>query len=73
MNNLKQYRKKAGLTQTELAAKVGISHRTLQDYEQGRKPLEGAAALTVLKLAQVLGLCLLSDVENLIGADTETK
>jgi transcriptional regulator with XRE-family HTH domain len=73
MNNLKQYRKKAGLTQTELAAKVGISHRTLQDYEQGRKPLEGAAALTVLKLARVLGLALLSDVENLIGADTETK
>ncbi len=62
MNKLKDYRKKAGLTQADLAAEVGISHRTLQDYEQGQKPLEGARAITVLKMAKVLGC----NVEDLI-------
>lgn len=70
-NTLKHHRTRKGLTQAELAAKVGISLRTLQDYEQGRKPLAGAAASTVLKLAQIFGLFLLSDVEELIGMDTE--
>lgn len=54
MNNLKYYRTKAGLTQPELAAKVGISPRTLQDYEQDRKPLMKAAAITVLNMARIL-------------------
>lgn len=54
MSKLKDYRKKAGLTQPELAEKVGISHRTLQDYEQGQKPLEGARAITVLRMAKIL-------------------
>lgn len=65
MNALKDYRKKAGLTQPELAEKVGISHRTLQDYEQGQKPLEGARAITVLKMARTLGCT----VEDLIDPD----
>lgn len=55
MNNLQHYRKLAGLSQAQLAEKVGISHRTLQDYEQNRKPLEKAAAITVLNLARALG------------------
>lgn len=66
VNNLKHHRRRSGLTQSELAVKTGISVRTLQDYEQGRKPLTGAAASTVLKMARVLGLSLLSDVEDLI-------
>ena len=65
MNNLKHYRKKAGLTQTELAEKLDISHRTLQSYEQGQKPLEKAAAITVLNMARVLGCT----VEDLIAAE----
>ena len=67
MNNLKHYRTKAGLTQPALAEMVGISHRTLQDYEQNRKPLEKAAALTVLKLARCLGCT----VEDLIDKTPE--
>jgi DNA-binding XRE family transcriptional regulator len=63
MNRLRHYRKEAGLTQAGLAEKVGISHRTLQDYEQGAKPLENAAAITVLRLARVLDC----QVEDLIG------
>jgi len=61
MNNLKQYRKRAGLTQDGLAEKAGISPRTLQDYEQGQKPLEKAAAITVLNLARALG-CTVEDL-----------
>lgn len=67
MNALKRYRKQAGLTQPELAEKVGISHRTLQDYEQGQKPLEGARAITVLKMAKALGCT----VEDLIDPKEE--
>lgn len=61
MNRLKQHRVRAGLTQAELATKAGISPRTLQDYEQGRKHLTGAAAATVLKLARALG-CYVEDL-----------
>lgn len=61
MNTLQKHRKIAGLTQPELAEKVGISPRTLQDYEQGRKPLEKAAAITVLTMARVLG-CTVADL-----------
>lgn len=67
MNNLKKYRQAAGLTQPQLAAEVGISHRTLQDYEQDRKPLEKAAAITVLRMAKALGCT----VEDLIVEEAE--
>ena len=61
MNQLKHYRQKAGLSQSELAYMADISVRTLQDYEQGRKPLEGARAITVLTLARILG-CTVEDL-----------
>lgn len=54
MTPLKKYRQRAGLTQPQLAEQVGISHRTLQDYEQDRKPLKQAAAITVLTMSRVL-------------------
>lgn len=62
MNRLKHYRTRLGLSQARLAEEAGLSLRTLQDYEQGRKPLEKAAAITVLNLARCLGCT----VENLI-------
>ena len=67
MNNLKRYRTMAGLSQAQLAEMVGISHRTLQDYEQDRKHLEKAAAITVLRMARVLGC----SVEGLIEENEE--
>lgn len=69
MNKLKEYRRKAGLTQPALAELVGISHRTLQDYEQGRKPLEKAAAVTVLNMARALGC----SVANLIEPEKKDE
>ena len=64
---IKYYRKKIGITQSNLAEATGISLRTLQDYEQGRKPLEKAAAATVLRLSRVLGC----NVEDLIDDQTD--
>ena len=58
---LQQLRKKAGFTQIELANKVGISFRAIQQYEQGGKDLNKAAAQTVRRLALVLG-CSMEDL-----------
>lgn len=51
---LKSAREQRGLSQSELAAKVGISERTMQGYEQGQKSLAAARADTVIKMAHVL-------------------
>lgn len=66
MTNLKRIRTAAGITQAALAESSGISLRTLQDYEQGRKNINGAAALTVFRLAQMLNV----DVEDLLELQT---
>jgi transcriptional regulator with XRE-family HTH domain len=55
MTNLQEYRKKSGLSQSKLAKHAGVNLRTLQDYEQGRKSINLAAAITVQKLAEALG------------------
>lgn len=56
MTNLQKYRKAAGLTQLDLSVLSGVNLRTLQDYEQGRKPINQAAAVTVHNIAKVLGV-----------------
>ena len=61
MNTLKKHREKCDFTQEELANLVGISVRTLQDYEQSRKPLQGVRAIAVLNMARVLG-CTVEDL-----------
>ena len=49
---LKEKRKEAGLSQAELAARVGVTSRTIQNYELGtRKPQN---VEVVQKLADVL-------------------
>lgn len=40
--NVKAIREKSGLTQTEFARRYGISWRSLQEWEQGRRQPEGA-------------------------------
>ena len=40
---------------------AGISIKTLQDYEGGRKDINGAAAGTVKKLSEALG-CRMEDL-----------
>ena len=41
--DVKQIRKGYGLTQAEFAAMIGVSLRTLQNWEQGRRVPEGPA------------------------------
>ena len=41
----------SGLTQAQFAALMGVSLRTLQEWEQGRRK-PGGAALTLLKVAE---------------------
>ena len=55
MTNIKRLREAAGLSQSQLADRAGISKRTLQEYEQGRKNVNGMALETAVKLADALG------------------
>lgn len=59
--NLQKLRKMAGLTQDQLAQKVGISVRTLQQYEQRSKNINAASVQTVRNMATVLN-CRIEDL-----------
>ena len=51
---LKQQRTRMGYSQSMLAERSGVPVRTIQQYEQGQKNINRAAAETVLRLARVL-------------------
>ena len=59
--NLKLLRKKAGLTQQELAEQSGVPLRTLQQYEQRQKDINKAQAGYLVMLAKVL-CCRMEDI-----------
>lgn len=46
-----EVRTRSGLTQSQFASLLGVSLRTLQEWEQGRRAPSGAAK-TLLRLAQ---------------------
>ena len=58
---LQEMRKKAGLSQTQLANKAEINVRTLQYYEQGVKIFDNARIDTILKVWLALD-CRVKDV-----------
>ena len=67
MNNLKKYRKLRGLTQMELASKIGLKYQTFISHcELGQKKLPYELAV---KIANVLDC----DVYNLMGDDIYRK
>ena len=51
---LKLLRKRARLSQSQLAEQTGIPVKTIQQYEQRRKDINKAQAEYVIKLSQVL-------------------
>lgn len=58
---LRSFRAEAGLTQRGLASASGVSLRAIQQYEQRRKDINHAHAISVLRLAQALG-CSMEDL-----------
>lgn len=52
--NLKRIRWMCGLTQSQLAEQTGIPLRTIQQYEQGQKSINGARSEYVILLAKAL-------------------
>lgn len=61
MTKLQNIRKAKGLSQAQLAVAAEVNVRMLQKYEQGERSINKAEALTVYKLAQVLG-CSVEDL-----------
>lgn len=52
--NLQYHRNQKGLSQDALAESSGISLRTLQEYEQGRRDINKAMVKTVVAFADTL-------------------
>jgi putative transcriptional regulator len=50
-NEVAQARQQSGLSQTQFAEALGISKRTLQEWEQGRRSPSGAAQ-TLIRIAK---------------------
>lgn len=65
-SRLKWHREDKGLTQAELAERSGVNLRMIQNYEQGFKDINKASVVTVLQLAEALGV----DVYDIINPRT---
>ena len=59
-----------GYSQRELAEKVGVNLRTLQQYEIRAKDINKAAGATLLALAKVLG-CRMEDLLEYDNSEIE--
>lgn len=70
MSKLKELRKAQGLTQKDLAYLTGVNQRLIQDYEQGRKNINGAAGARLYRLAKAL-LCNIEDLLELDQIDID--
>lgn len=67
---LQAQRKISGYSQRELAEKVGVNLRTLQQYEIRAKDINKAAGATLLSLAKVLG-CRIEDLMEYDNSEIE--
>jgi len=67
---LQAQRKINGYSQRELAEKVGINLRTLQQYEIRAKDINKAAVVTILALAKALG-CQMEDLLEYDSGEVE--
>lgn len=69
---LQAQRKISGYSQRELAEKVGVSLRTLQQYEIRAKDINKAAGATLLALSKVLG-CRVEDLLEYDNGEIEDE
>lgn len=60
-NNLAEMRKRAGLTQLQLAEKIGVTQQTIWYYENGRREMKSGV---LIELSNALG-CSVSDLLGL--------
>ena len=60
-NKISELRRGLNLSQRELAEKVGVNLRTLQQYEIRAKDINKAAGATLLALSKALG-CRMEDL-----------
>ena len=67
MSKLKELRKSKNLGQKELAELAGVSLKALQAYEQNYRPISGASAIDVYRIAKVLDTTIeeLLEIESL--------
>lgn len=63
MNKLKQIREFKGVSQSMLSEASGVSLRMIQQYEQGKKNIDGAHLKTLVSLSSCLD-CGISDIIN---------
>ena len=70
ITRLQAQRKISGYSQRELAEKVGVNLRTLQQYEIRAKDINKAAGATLLALAKVLG-CRVEDLLEYDNSEIE--
>lgn len=61
---LQELRHNSGLSQYQLAKKANIKVRTLQNYEQGGRNLDGAKLETLLKLCIAMECKLIDLIED---------
>jgi transcriptional regulator with XRE-family HTH domain len=69
---LQAQRKISGYSQRELAEKVGVNLRTLQQYEIRAKDINKAAGATLLALAKALG-CRMEDLLEYDSSEIEEE
>ena len=72
MSKLQDKRKAAGLSQSKLAERVGVSFRMIQHYEQGSLDINKAAAETVYRLAKALN-CSIEELLELDRIQTDAE
>lgn len=61
MTKLQKMRKRAGLTQAELARECNVSIKTIQALEIGQNDINKTAVITVIRMAEALG-CTIYDI-----------
>lgn len=71
MSALKKRREAIGLSQSQLAEKSGVNVRMIQNYEQGFKDINKAAAITVYQLAEALNCNMEDLIEKGIKKEAE--